>query len=68
MKLVISKGIVIPDLLTLKGGWIGDVKGKQNWPSIFYTDIANLLKYRYAFPNTGRRTDTFHASLSGKFY
>ena len=66
-KLVINKGIVIPDPLTLKSGWNGEIKGKQNWPSIFYTDIANLLKYRYTFPNTGRRIDTFHASLSGKF-
>ena len=42
-KLVINKDIVIPDPLTLKSGWIGEVKGIQNWPSSFYTDIANLL-------------------------
>ena len=42
-KLIINKDIVIPDPLTLKSGWIGEVKGTQNWPSIFYTDIANLL-------------------------
>ena len=29
--------------MTLKSGWIVEVKGIQNWPSIFYTDIANLL-------------------------
>ena len=29
--------------MTLKSGWIGEVKGIQNWPSIFYTNIANLL-------------------------
>ena len=42
-KLVINKDIVIPDPLTLKSGWIGEVKGIQNWPSTFYTDIANLF-------------------------
>ena len=42
-KLIINKDIVIPDPLTLKSGWIGEVKGIQNWPSIFHTDIANLL-------------------------
>ena len=31
-KLVINKDIVIPDPLTLKSGWIGEVKGIQNWP------------------------------------
>ena len=29
--------------MTLKSGWIGEIKGIQNWPSIFYMDIANLL-------------------------
>ena len=38
-----NKDVVIPDPLTLKSGWIGEFKGIQNWPSIFYTDIANLL-------------------------
>ena len=42
-KLVINKDVVIPDPLTLESGWIGEAKGIQNWPSIFYTDIANLL-------------------------
>ena len=42
-KLVINKDFVIPDPLTLKSGWIGEVKGIQNWPSIFHTNIANLL-------------------------
>ena len=42
-KLLINKDIVIPDPLNLKSGWIGEVKGIQNCPSIFYTDIANLL-------------------------
>ena len=42
-KLVINKDIVIPDPLTLKDGWIGEAKGIQNWLSIFYMDIANLL-------------------------
>ena len=27
----------------VKSGWIGEVKGIQNWPSIFYMDIAYLL-------------------------
>ena len=60
-KLVVNKDIVIPDSLTLKSGWIGEIKGIQNWPSIFYTDIdiANLLSLT--------QLDTFHASLSGKF-
>ena len=43
VKLVISKDIVIPEPLTLKNGWIGEVKGIQNLPSIFYKDIAYLL-------------------------
>ena len=43
VKLVINKDIVIPDPLILKSGWIGEVKGIQNWPSSFFTDIANLL-------------------------
>ena len=43
VKLVVNKDIFIPDPLTLKSGWIGEVKGIENWPSIFYTDIANLL-------------------------
>ena len=42
-KTVINKDIVIPDPLTLKSGWIGEARRIQNWPSIFYTDIANLL-------------------------
>ena len=42
-KLVISKYIVVPDLSTLKSGWIDEVKRIQNWPSFFYTDIPNLL-------------------------
>ena len=42
-KLIINKNIVTPDPLTLKSGWIGEAKGIQNWPSIFCTDIANLL-------------------------
>ena len=29
--------------MTLKSGWIGELKGIKNWPLIFYTDIANLL-------------------------
>ena len=42
-KFVINKDIVIPDTLTLEGGWIGEVKGIQNWLSFFHTDIASLL-------------------------
>ena len=42
-KPVINKEIVILDPLTLKSGWIGEVKGIQNWLSIFYMDIAYLL-------------------------
>ena len=42
MKLVINKDIIIPDPLTHESMWIGEAKGIQTWPSIFYTDIANL--------------------------
>ena len=60
MKLVISKDIVIPEPLTLKSGWIGEVKGVQiGRQSSIRTIQTNI--------NKGRRTDTFHASLSGKF-
>ena len=42
MKHVINKDIIIPDPLTHESMWIGEAKGIQTWPSIFYTDIANL--------------------------
>ena len=60
MKLVISKDIVIPEPLTLKSGWIGEVKGvKIGRQSSIRTIQTNI--------NKGRRADTFHASLSRKF-
>ena len=29
--------------MTLKSGWTGEIKGIQNWPSVFCTNIANFL-------------------------
>ena len=41
-----NKDIVIPpDPSTLKNGWIGEATGIQNWLSISYMDIANLLSF-----------------------
>ena len=45
-KPVINKDIVIPDPLTLKSGLVGEVKGIQNWPSIFCTDITDF-KFKF---------------------
>ena len=36
------KSTILPDPFTLDDGWLGE-EGRENWPSLYFSDIADLL-------------------------
>ena len=44
-KLIVNEE-TIPDPLKLSEGWAGENDAIENWPSLYYLDIANMLNQK----------------------